>query len=433
MSQVTGIRWAARLAAAVLAAALLALAPLRSARPATDLQRLARLYENGRYFELRDALAPLRDQASIDMEFFRGAVDQVFNRLDEAVSRLRRFLDNTRDSPVRMLNKEAGILLAEAFSRQGRYREAAAAFREILGRFRSVLDEDERARFENQAAFWADLSAVPPQSVEFLGTSEIPMKGRNFPVRIGGREFNVGYDTGANLSLLYRSAAEELGLAVDGPKIRAQTVTGRWIEGRTLVLPELRLGSVIVRNALFLVLDDDLFPSPKTRHEASRRGLLGAPILVGLREFTETADGRIIVPATPGRRPVENMFLSGLMPVVEAFHRGSRLILCLDTGAATTVLFPPYYRRYRGEIDSRSFSRDVTIDGVGGSRTVVVRRLDEFAFRAGGRRLALRRVLVQTREIIPDARFFHGTLGVDVLPQCSRMTLNFVSMSFILE
>jgi hypothetical protein len=45
----------------------------------------------------------------------------------------------------------------------------------------------------------------------------------------------------------------------------------------------------------------------------------------------------------------------------------------------------------------------------------------------------MRRVPAQTREIIPDTRFFPGTLGVDVPPQRSRMTLNFVSPSFILE
>lgn len=105
----------------------------------------------------------------------------------------------------------------------------------------------------------------------------------------------------------------------------------------------------------------------------------------------------------------------------------------MDTGAAATILFPPFYRRYRGEIDNRSSPREITLGGIGSSRTVPVRRLDEFAFRAGGKGLALRRVMVQTRETLPDTRFFHGTLGVDLLAQCSRMTLNFVSMSFILE
>ena len=60
-----------------------------SAVPTADLQRLARLYEDSRYFELRDALALLRDDPAPDLEFFRATVDQVFNRLEPAISRLR--------------------------------------------------------------------------------------------------------------------------------------------------------------------------------------------------------------------------------------------------------------------------------------------------------------------------------------------------------
>ena len=56
------------------------------------VQRLARLYEASRYFELRDTLETLKNDPSIDVAFFRGAVDQVFNRLDSAVSRLQDYI-----------------------------------------------------------------------------------------------------------------------------------------------------------------------------------------------------------------------------------------------------------------------------------------------------------------------------------------------------
>ena len=156
-------------------------------------------------------------------------------------------------------------------------------------------------------------------------------------------------------------------------------------------------------------------------------------ILEAFREFTETAAGELLIPARPRSPSPQNMCFSGFMPVVEAFHRGSRLGLCLDTGAATTVLFPPFYRHHRGAIDARAGLRVARVEGVGRSRTVRVRILDEFAFRAGGRDLTLRKVMVQTEASHADSRSFHGILGVDILSQCSRMTLNFVSMSFILE
>jgi hypothetical protein len=415
-----------------LAGALAALSAV-PAGPTTDLQRLARLYEDSRYFELRDALAPLRDDPAPDLEFFRGTVDQVFNRLEPAVSRLRRFLAAAEKGPVRMLTKEAGVLLADAYLRLGRYREAAVALRGVLARFGPILDEEERANLEKQAGLLAALAGVPPQKVEIPADTAIRMTDRHFPVQVGRRTFFAGYDTGANLSVLYESMAAELGVPLYGPAIRVQTGTGGWVEGRTGVLAEMRLGPIVFRNVVVLVLPDRFFRSAKARSGVDRRGLLGAPVLEALREFTETAAGEFLVPARPRPREGENMCFSGFMPVIEAVHRGARIRLCLDTGAAATVLYLPFYRRHRGEINARARPREITVGGIGDSRRVTVRVLDEFDFRAGGKDLAMRRVLVQTEATHADTRYFHGTLGNDLLSHCSRMTLNFVSMSFILE
>jgi len=77
--------------------------------------------------------------------------------------------------------------------------------------------------------------------------------------------------------------------------------------------------------------------------------------------------------------------------------------------------------------------RKSTMGSVGSSATVPIHVLDEFGFRAGGMDLSLRKVAVHTEATHTDTRYFHGTLGLDILTQCSRMTLNFGSMSFILE
>jgi hypothetical protein len=195
----------------------------------------------------------------------------------------------------------------------------------------------------------------------------------------------------------------------------------------------MRLGPIVVRNVVVLVLPDRLFPPERARSGAAGRGLIGAPVLEALGEFTETSAGEFLVPARPARRPLENMCYSGYMPVVEAVHRGSRISLCLDTGAMTSVLYLPFYRRHRGEINARSRERAITVGGVGTSRKIVVRVLDEFDFRTGGKDLALKRVIVQTEGTHPDTRYFHGVLGTDFLALCSRMTLNFHSMTFMLE
>jgi len=422
-----------RILAAALVLALTGAPLARSARPKSDLQRLARLYEDSRYFELRDALVPLAADPAPDLEFFRGAVDQVFNRLDAAESRLRRFLAAADRGPVRVLNKEAWVLLADAYRRQGRYRDAAAAFRTVCDRFGPILDAEEMTNCANQADLWSSLADVPPLAVEVPEDVSIRMTERRLPVRARSREFFAGYDTGSNVSVLYESLAAELGVPLYGPVTRVQTSTGLWVQSRVGVLAEMRLGPIVVRNVVVLVLPDRFFPPTKSRAGAEERGLVGAPVLEALGEFTETAAGEFLVPARPRPRPLENMCLSGYMPVVEAVHRGNRIRLCLDTGASLTVLYLPFYNRHRGEINARSRARETTVGGVGTSRKIDIRVLDEFDFRAGGKDLALKRVIVQTEGTHPDTRFFHGVLGTDLLRLCSRMTLNFTSMSFVLE
>ena len=419
--------------ALILVLAAAASAGLGQRKGADPLERLARLYEDSRYFELRDAVAQMEDRSSLEMEFFRGAVDEVFNRLDSAVSRLQNFLRSAEKGPARMMTKEAWVLLADAFRRSGRYREAGEARREILDRFGPVLSEEEKANCESQVGLWSALADVPPQEVEVGEDTTIGMTNRQFPVRVRDRTFFVGYDTGSNLSVLYKSIADELGVAIYGPAIKIQSGTGKWIDGRTGVVPEMRLGTIIIRNAVFLVLPDELFPSAVARFGVDRRGLLGAPILEGFKEITETKEGELIIPASPRPRPEQNMCFSGFMPVVQVIFRGARLSFCLDTGSTATYLYPPFFRRYRGEIASRSPLRKSTMGGVGSSVTVPIHVLDEFGFRVGGKDLSLRKIAVHTEVTHTDTRYFHGTLGLDILTQGSRMTFNFESMSFILE
>jgi hypothetical protein len=400
---------------------------------ADPLDRLARLYQDCRYFELRDALAETKGNPAPALDFFRGATANAFNRLDESIALLRRYLDGDSSRSVEPLAQEAWLLLADSYRRSGQYRKSAEAQRAILDRYGTALEASDKENCENQETVWSALGEVPPPTVEISGDSVIRMENRHFPVRVKDRIYYFAHDTGSSLSVLYRSAAEELGLALSGQGIKFQSAAGKWIEAPMAVVPEMRLGEVVIRNALFLVVPDGFFPAWRVRAGVERRGLIGAPILAALKEFTETRDGVLLIPASPQPRPVQNMCFFGFMPIVELIHRGARLSFCLDTGSAETFLYPSFFRRYRGEIESRSQPRPFLVGGVGDEAAVKIRVLDEFAFKAGGLDAAFRRVAVHTQVTHLNTGLFFGTLGLDLLTQCRRMTLNFESMSFVLE
>jgi predicted aspartyl protease len=399
------------------------------------LARLERLYKDHRYFELRDAVESMKDERGPEIEFYRGAVDEAFNRLDTAVARLRSYLEAGRtaggDPP---LAREAWTILGSAYLRSGRYRKAAEAQRFILEHFGAGLEKGERTNRQSQVILWSALADRPPQSLEVLGESVIPLENRHFfPVRIKDKTFYFMYDTGASLSVLYQSAAEELGLTLLAQGAKVHAATGEWLDTWLAVVPELRFGRAVIRNAAFLVMPDSYFPVRKVREGIERRGLIGIPILTALKEITQTRDGRLIIPASPRPRPAENMCLYGTKPLIEAFFRGARLIFDLDTGSDSTFLYPTFYRRYQKEIQSRSTLRPVRMGTLGGGKTLTMYVLDEFPCQVGGRDLTLRKVMVHTEVTHSNTEIFDGTVGIDVLAHCARMTLNFDSMSFVLE
>jgi len=387
-----------------------------------------------RYFELRDAVDLMRGAPEPEMEFYRGAVDEVFNRLDSAIAHLWSYLEGGAAAGLRRpLAQEAFALFRDAYRREGQYRKSAEIKRLVLERYGAGPDAGEKADHRSQNGIWPALADVPPQTVEILGESDIAMDNRSFPVRIKDRIFCFGYDTGSTFSVLYQSAAEELGLGLLGQGIKIQAATGKRLAARLAVVPEMRFGQAVIRNAVFLVLPDDSFRMRQAQNGVGRRGLIGASVLAALREITETRDGRFIIPASPQPRPVQNMCFFGTKPIIEVVHRGARLLLFVDTGALSTSFYPAFFRLYRGEIQSRTKPVQITMCGVGDERTVSTYILDEFDFKAGGRDFALRKVIVHTQVTHYITDIFHGRIGLDVLKQCSRMTFNFESMSFVLE
>ncbi len=396
-------------------------------------QRLRRLYRDDRYFDLRNAVAEAGEDAAPDLDFFRGASANAFNKLDDAATALVRYLEGGTPASPRPLALEAWRLLADTWRRSGRYRKAGEAYRTIIERYGESLDAPDKSNYENQAGLWSALAEFPPQTIEVRGDSAIRMENRFLPVRFDRRILYFAYDTGANLSVLYESAAKELGLALIGSGMKIQSGTGKWIDSRMAVVPELHLGEAVVRNAVFLVLPDNFFPVRRVRPGIERRGLIGAPILTALKEITETRDGKLLIPVSPQPRKGANMYFFGFIPIVEILHRGSRLAMQLDTGSSATFLHPPYFRRYRGEIQSHSKPRRSVVGGVGGERVVDIHVLPEFAFRLGDLDLAMKNIAVQTEVTHSSTEIFFGTLGLDILAQGSRMTFDFESMSFVLE
>lgn len=411
---------------------LVALAHLPAA--AMPDPHLKSLYDGKQYFDLRDALLTSGADRSTELLFYRGVVSNKFNRPQESIAQLRSYLREAGESADAGVAKECYELLAANYVKTYQYRRAAEAYRTLLTKFGNRLDAKETADAENSAKLWGALGHVPRQTVTFKGDTRIQAapvgKSQKFPVEANGRKVSIVVDTGANLSTAAASFAGKLGLRIIDATIEVGSITGNKVKARLGVAPKMKIGNATVRHAVFLVMDDkDLSFPDGFRID----GLIGFPVVSALREVTFGRGGEVVIPARPRGRGEQNMCLEHLTPVVAATHRGRRLAFTFDTGANTTLLYPPFYRAYEDEIKAKYSPQADRIAGAGGFKELTAYRLPEFALTVSGREARLARVKLLAEPTIDKSRYFYGNIGQDGIGQFERMTINFETMSVVFE
>jgi hypothetical protein len=181
-------------------------------------------------------------------------------------------------------------------------------------------------------------SVVMEMSVSAVGTPLVP-------VRISGKEYNFWLDTGSSMTMLASDVARDLNIVPLVPDtLEIVTSTGR-VKAHPALLPQLQLGTLLVRNAPTMIVDESLMQmrepklvelSPKVKID----GIIGFDIIRQLDlevDYGETSL-RVRNPATSRRESDRNMFWVGLPVVRLTNDDGIPLHFGLDTGAQQTFV-----------------------------------------------------------------------------------------------
>ncbi|MDP9350105.1 MAG: retropepsin-like domain-containing protein [Chloroflexota bacterium] len=295
-----------------------------------------------------------------------------------------------------------------------------------------TLSPAELRDVRNLRRVFRALAAVPPQTSEVRGPSRLRLYRGRVPVQVNDSVRSYGIDTGANLSVLMRSEAEALGLRILPAGIDVGTSTDQRITADLGVADRLTIGEVHYRNVVFLVLDDELLTFP----DGSRiPGLIGFPVIEGMGEIQMSAAGELFVPEVIPARPQPNLALHELTPLTRV-RWGKQVLLCrLDTGAGTTQLYEPFYRRFRERIDAAAEATTRPWGGAGGVRELPVRILSDVELALGDTAVALDSVAVLTQSIVRSEaeNYLDCNIGRDILGSFSRYVLNFRDMAFLLR
>lgn len=399
---------------------------------AGDTASLKQLYDQKRYFELRDAVENYSGKPEANLLFFRGVVANAFNRPRASIRYLDRYIA-AAGAGDRWLS-DAYALLADDFVKLFDYGKAADAYKTLLDRFGRTLKPGELEGYENVAALYGSLRGVPRQKV-FVGRAarlNAPGAGAgwNVPVEANGRRILLGLDTGANISLLAKSVAERLGVKMLSQSITLGSITS--IEVRTALgfLDTMRLGGVTVHNAIFMVLDDEALTFP----DGSKvEGVIGFPVISGLRRVSFDGDGTVSVSRASQRPGRSNLCLGGKYILFQCEYESKRLTFLLDTGAERSVLYVPFLREFEDEVKARYVLRDEKLTGVGGTEVVPSYIVKDFAVSFSGRGVRLPEIRLLTKALTGNGTFYHGNIGQDLIKRFRRMTIDFDSMRIAFE
>jgi predicted aspartyl protease len=379
------------------------------------------LYEGRHWFALRDAVAK-RDAGA----FYRGAVESAFQQTKQAEADLTAVI---RSAPHGGDANEAHSLLAGQYLRNGQYRAALEQV-EVILRERPG-SEDARgtqpllkvlAQSPDQALVQKEASTVSMQDID----------GNLFvPAKIEGRDANYAFDSGANFSLVSESEAARVGLVAQDVNSKMGTTSGAEAGFRVAVAKSLQLGGIRLANVAFLVFPDK--QPPFNELPEGKRGIIGIPVLLALETIRWSPGGAFEAGgASQGGIADANLCFDGANPVVQVGFQNSVLDFTLDTGAQNTELHKAFAEGFP-ELMKSGKNESHVITGVGGSTRFDSITLASLSFRVGGRDVALHPAHVIRQKSSYTSAYFAGNLGMDLLNQARRITIDFQKMTLALE
>lgn len=412
---------------------VLTLVFLAAAPPPGELdEQMADLLGQERFFELR-TLLEAQTANTPDILYYRGLVANAFNQPAASVDFLTSFLQRAGNEIPEPILRDVLSVLDDDYVMMFQYAKSVEVRDQELPLVKKDMKRSEVEGFRSITELWRALAAAPPQTVEIPGDTTLSLSDAGeAPAVINGVEIPLLPDTGSALSMIAGSDAERLGLDILDVAVAIGTATGRVIKAKACLVPELRLGGIRVRNAVFMVVPEERLYFSEIRRQL--HGLLGFPILAGLGELTFTRGKKLIVTSPPDLQGPPNLFLGRTNPIVEAQFEGRRLLFFLDTGSFQTELFERFFKAFTPEVLRSGTYMPATIEGVGSHSRTPVYLVSGLAFRVAGQDVRFNSAVpVLTQPTSEPSGSLDGALGLDILAGLQELTLSYAAMRISLR
>ncbi|MCC7159580.1 MAG: aspartyl protease family protein [Ignavibacteria bacterium] len=310
------------------------------------------------------------------------------------------------------------------------YKKADNITNEILDKYASIYDSTELAETKNSQLIWQAASLLSPQTCEFKSNSEIKtsrdMAGlMNIPVTMNKISTDFIFDTGANFSVVTKSYAEKLKMIFLKGKIKVGSVTGGKVDSELAYAEEMLIGNMIFKNVLFLVLPDESLSFAGGLYTID--GIIGLPVIREMKEV-HIMDNAVYVPKIAEKKEINNLVMDGFIPVINVVTGNDTLPFTFDTGARSTLLYKPYFEKFKADVTAKYKQEEIEVGGAGGTKKVKGYKLNNISLNIAGSTAILDEVSLIKEIMLDNSKYFYGNLGQDYMKQFDVMILNFESM-----
>lgn len=367
-----------------------------------------------------------------DRLFYQAVLHNASNRPQASGQTIGQLRKNFPEALNDSLRKALLNLEADNAIKLYRYQQAATAYRSIIQQCKT--DSAERADLENSIALWGAIAEVPQQQVVLHKTAVLQWQKDKIgllqlPVSRGTDTCDLVFDTGANVSVITESSAKKLHMRVYPVKLDLGAgTTGQTVQSSLAVADSLWLGPILLRHVIFLLLPDSMLEFKQAGYR--QQGIIGEPLMAQLRQMSFYQEGRLEIPLNPLTNQDSNMALDGAMPIVEYTVNGQHLPFRFDSGASTSILYEPFYKRFEKLIRTSGKPYQLRTGGVGGTiNTAEAFKLPDIIFNVNSKSFTIPEISVRTTPVGSEPDLFYGNMGLDIFGNFQKLTIDFVSMS----
>jgi predicted aspartyl protease len=336
-------------------------------------QQLHQLLEAKDIFRLETLLEKEQPQLSkSSFLYFEACLHNAFNRTEQSLQNVDMLLDKYKKSLNDTILREIYTLKFDNCLKQNRYKEAVEALKIALYQYGHVADSTEFSDTQENYNAIEPFKNLPPQKIQLTKDVVIPVVRNQFnhlmmQVTCGGQSDDFIFDTGAMLSVVSESCAQQMNIRVLESSAQVGNSVGGKVTSKVGYADSLRIGDLLVENVAFLIIPDEMLSFPEINYAI--HGIVGFPVMYQMKEIRIHRDGSITVPVSPVKLGLHNMFLEGLSPVIRAGVDSDTLLFVMDTGANTSGFSGKYFDAHKNEILEKAALKKVRI---GGDRKSVV-------------------------------------------------------------